>query len=268
LAELEAGKLLCLSASVIQKTLERIDKDGRPLYAYFLGQMIGQGADIKDWSKVDLLREVLGREREKWWAVAFKDRDKPPRPEDDFPASRLAILATMTGSLDCVDAYKRELIPVPSADDREHALALTGNPMTEDIDGSPQMVIPSMQPDLLGEWYVIISLEKPWSPLKEVSDIAWRYAPEKMGRFMQHLVQDFENHPVVSSMLDCVDLKQIDKQYLSGFAVSLFMHFYRKGGHLNIPDKVIQALHIGADRKDSDFACFLGMCYLRGLGVQ
>jgi hypothetical protein len=265
-AELEAGKPLCLSASVIQKTLERIDKDGRPLYAYFLGQMIGQDADINNWSKVDILREVLGREREKWWAAAFKDRNKPPRTEDDFPASRLAILATMIDGLDCEDAQKKEFIPVPTADDREQALALTGNPMSEDMDGSPPMVIPSMQPDLLGEWYVIVSLEKPWSPLKELTDIAWRYAPEKMGHFMQKLFQDFHDSPTTAAILECIDPDRIEINTLSKLINDLLT--FLVAHRLAIPEKITQTLHILADSGDPQSLSSLGLCFDCGIGVE
>jgi TPR repeat protein len=251
---------------VIQKTLERIDKDGRPLYAYFLGQMIGQDADINNWSKVDILREVLGREREKWWAAAFKDRNKPPRTEDDFPASRLAILATMIDGLDCEDAQKKEFIPVPTADDREQALALTGNPMSEDMDGSPPMVIPSMQPDLLGEWYVIVSLEKPWSPLKELTDIAWRYAPEKMGHFMQKLFQDFHDSPTTAAILECIDPDRIEINTLSKLINDLLT--FLVAHRLAIPEKITQTLHILADSGDPQSLSSLGLCFDCGIGVE
>ena len=252
---------LTITKNQIKEQLEHIDKEGRPLYAYFLARELAFGTNTQGWSHTELLNAVLWRERENWWAAAF-DGQKPPLLEDDLPSARLAVLATMTDGLDCsnVDEF---LNFDASSRTRKQALALTGGEIHKSISG-PSEIITAMKPDLLGEWYVLSSFEK-GIPIEEITAIAWRYKPEKMASFIQHLSQDFINHPLTKSMLNCVNLEQIDLDSLSKIADSLFRNFHFE--EKNIHDDIIRALHIAADNKDPEATKTLGWCYKTGTGV-
>ncbi len=251
--------------SEIKETLQRIDKSGRPLYAYFLGQELGHGARAIGWSSRDLLKATLVRERKKWWAATFEE--KPPGVKDDIPASRLAVLATMTDGIDCTKVYTSSLItiPQPDTDIRRQALTMTGGSLSEDENG-PSEHIPPMEPDLLGEWYVISSLVTGGLPLEELTTAAWRYAPEKMGSFMQRLYQDFQDHPIAKKMLDSINLDQLDMNALSKVASALLVRLYED--RLVFPEKVMQALHIQAENGNYHSIRNLGFCYENGTGVE
>ena len=249
-----------LSDTKIGEDLQRIDKSGRPLYAYFLAQELAHGENTSGWSNHTLLNKTLARERTEWWSVAFDS--KPPVYEDDIIATRLAVLSTMLGGLDCNDISNRGLIPKVTPDDRRKALALTGcvvSKNNKNIDGPP-VFIPPMKPDLLGEWYVIASFSKKGLPLKELINIAWSYKPESMGGFMQRLCQDFKEHPVIEKMLEVVDLGQVDMQSLSKVANIMFDYrcSYSPG---ECPEPIIHALHIRAKEGDPVSMYSLGYYY-------
>jgi len=255
---------LTASEQIIKETLNRIDKSGRPLYAYFLGQELAHNTNTQNWSRDDLLKTTLTRERAKWWASAFKD-ENPPFLEDDIPASRLAVLATMTDGINCKEAHKSNLIPKAEAQTRRQALAMTGSPLTKETIDGPAQHIPAMQPDLLGEWYVIASFEAEGPPMEELTSIAWQYAPEKMSSFMQRLSQDFWDHPSVNQMLRCVNSDLVDVNTLSKVANALIARLHTDG--LAIPDKVIQALLVEAKNNPASMNG-LGYCYQYGIGVE
>ena len=59
----------------LEKFLKRIDRNGRPLYAYFLGKALATGKFESGWGREELLREVLTHDQKKRWISAFRKKN-------------------------------------------------------------------------------------------------------------------------------------------------------------------------------------------------
>ncbi len=243
----------------IKRQLKHIDKEGRPLFAYFLAQELAHGINTEGWTRNDLLTATLERERRQWWTIAFGG--KPPSLEDDTLSSRIAVLATMTKTFLCNKALKEKLIPKANAEVRRQALTLTGGETADSLTG-PSQKIHAMQPDLLGEWFVISSFDA-GLPVEELAFIAWQHSSENMSSFMQRLGQDFSDHPVFAKLLDCIDLDTLDICLLGKVAHSLLVSLL--ADKTQIPEKLIQALEVEAKAGDPRSMSSLGWCYLNGV---
>ena len=252
----------CISDDQIKKQLDHIDMEGRPLYAYFFAQALLQGKDTKGWSRTDLLHATLERERANWWAAAFKK--EPPLLEDDIPAMRIALLATMVGSINCKEAYRQAVLPNASAEVRREALAITGSSLTKGITG-PSNEIPAMQPDILGEWFVLASLGE-GLPVEGLTGIAWQYSPKNMAGFVQRVSQDFGDHCIVKEILNYINIEKINVNILPSIASTLLIHFNENG--VPVSEKLVTAIQMAARNNDSIAMRILGSCYLNGIGVE
>lgn len=246
----------------IQRQLARIDKQGRPLFAYFLAQELAHGMNTEEWTRNDLLTATLIRERKKWWSIAFEG-EVPSLEEDTLP-SRLAVLATMTKTFNCKAAHEDDLIPKVKSKVRRQALTLTGGDTSEGLAGVSH-IISALEPDLLGEWFVISSLDE-GLPAEELTQIAWEHSPENMSSFMQRVSQDFGDQPTMKKMLKCCDFHQLDINTLSKVAHALFVSLIAEDA--DIPDRIIEGLQIEAKNGDPRSMSSLGWCFLNGVGVE
>lgn len=167
--QLDKEQSIAASDDEIEKYLREIDADGRPLYAYFLAQALLGGAFRPGWRKKDLLTWVLHHDRQKRWKSLFPGAlphigDNPPKLEGESkenPAMRMALLATMIDGFHCADFPYEEGWSRPSGSStsstiRHQALMLADAA----IPGTtPPMEIPGRQPDLLGDWFVLRSID-------------------------------------------------------------------------------------------------------------
>ena len=248
----------------IIKKLQHIDKEGRPLYAYFLAQEEAAGSDTQNWSKSDLLTATLNRERAKRWSAQFDG--KPPDSGSKSLAMRIALLATMTGEFNCLEAETKYAHPYADNQVRLEAMVLAGNPIGPDDFNGPPETITAMQPDLLGEWFVISCLKKGRISVQETSDTAWHINDEAMSGFLQRLSQDFWGEPEINDLLDCIDFEKIEPETLTVIANVLLVHFHQNKN--KIPQKIIFALEMEANNGKVRAMFNLGWCYQNGVGVE
>ncbi|WP_200295704.1 tetratricopeptide repeat protein [Rhodospirillum rubrum] len=175
--------------------LHTIDSQGRPLFAAFLGDAIGQSAAPRQWDRDALLSNVLERNREKFWEPAgVTEADK-----------NWLCLATLTGRAygswlgnpeQALPAFPE---PLPTADDQDlirRYNAMTGAPPTA-VDGDTEFG--SLQPDPLGEYFVLHRLTSGmdcyWRPrLTLWLETAWRLDPGGTAVFLTHLWEDFSEN--------------------------------------------------------------------------
>lgn len=245
-----------IKENYIVSSLEHFDIEGRPLYAYFLAQEVASGTDVNSWSANNLLDAVLLRERSVWWASEFTV--SPPLLEDDSIVTRLAILATMLDGIDCKKAYRMGLIPKVSASDRRQAITLTGGDKNSGID-NPYNIIPPLKPHLLGEWYVLASLDSGF-PLPEIVETAWRYSPKHMAHFTQRICQDFRDHPSTKAILQFISWESIEANLLVGFATSLVDVAYPNEN--DFPSKLVEALILEAETENAQAMVALGCHFM------
>lgn len=186
--------------------LKAIDPAMRPLFAALAGEAVDAGADLRQWTRTDLLEDWLKREREKHWAPA----------DVDEPHANLAALAIMVGRIaedileDPPDGIE---LPRPEAVSATAYAALTGRqPVADDRDTT---WFAALEPDLLGSFFVLEHLRAPMgktialpSVVKNRADTYRRTAWNRDGldalafaSFLDRSKDDFLGHPVFAALL-------------------------------------------------------------------
>ena len=253
----------------IAETLARIDKDGRPLYAYLLADALAAGEETADWEHTDLLRATLQRERKTRWAPAFSN--SPPRIDAITPSVDLAILATLTRSLDTKALLGRDNWADIGDDDVAKSRVILDQPQTDDLVGS-DAPLTALEPDILGTYFVLTALSRGTSGKQHeqrnarLIQTAWRIAPNAYNAFVLRAMQDFPQHPAIEELLlhtpptiaDCID----DPKTL----FTLFSHLCltnRESLFQQIFPRLLASAGCGAST--SEF--LVGLMYATGLGV-
>ena len=260
-----------ISDSVIEYTddeifekLKKIDVVGRPLYAYFFAQEIVFGRGKGEWSKEELLNNTLLREMEYWWKAEFKDSH--PYIGSDMPSSKLALLATMTGEVDCNKAEELGIISYMDYETRKEATVLNGGIISSSQGThSSSKIIKPMQPDLLGEWFVLSSLVENIS-LKSLLNLALKYSVDGTTTFIIHALQDFSDYVYKYGILNDINYDLITLESLNKL-LKITIEFE------DVPEKLIFSakkrldtpIH---DNQYADFHYNLGVCYRLGCGVE
>ncbi|MGI9509928.1 MAG: tetratricopeptide repeat protein, partial [Geminicoccaceae bacterium] len=237
-----------VSDAVVTRHLQRLDTMGRPLYACLIGQALGLGGIKPDATIKDVLDSVLVVDRDKRWTRQFGE--VPQTLEEDTPPYRLAALATMIRGIVCSrvnekldwgdDAF--------AADTRKRALCLTDGPQ-ETINFAVSDTIPGLEPDILGERFVIKLCDKVQSLREAVVEAAWQIDPEQMANFLQRIAQDF---PYESCKL--IGIEPSSDTAWDAFAkVSspILVDLYNAGDAVKeIPDTVLDALVRASESSD------------------
>jgi pimeloyl-ACP methyl ester carboxylesterase len=150
-------------------SFERIDRERRPLFAYFAADAIARGVDIHDFDADRLLNEFIEHSRNAYWKPAgAKEQDE-----------RLLAVATMAGGVpvDALDGVADKLLP--SWDIDRHPpifLAMTGRK-------SDRHIAP-LEPDIVGEHFVLSRLRNLSDANHErLKELAWQLNPQGMYQF-------------------------------------------------------------------------------------
>ncbi|MCH8621764.1 hypothetical protein [Undibacterium sp. TS12] len=213
-----------ISGQPIKDLLNKLDIEHRPLFALFLADAIAAGkvdGDI-NWDTDALLMQVLTRELERWKELGVTDDDR-----------KLLRFTTLAGTLD-LNASDLNISPtdyigalleavgcakLDSQFNQRWATILHGE--------SAETCIPRLEPDLLGELFVLSEWTAP-SNLLQWNTGDWK--PElqacwKMngGRglieFLMRAIQDFPKHPKLKSLIQSVELtrpNQAESNFLIG----------------------------------------------------
>jgi TPR repeat protein len=269
IARLANSSEIALSDDIIAKQLQHIDADGRPLYAYLLGQALADGADPSGgtsgpgWRRDDLLDNRLHRDQGSRWRQQLNQ--DTPCLGDGSDAERLAVIATIAGGLDCAAAARAGLpIPAHDAATRRRALILTDGPLGTGPSG-PSQQIPPLQPDLLGAWFVLRAFDQ-GLPIADCLDLAWRHGPKQTAAFVLRIAQDFPEQPMSIAILEQDPPEGPAALALAGVAAALIWHLHR--ARRAFPPAVIKALAAAAADGDGLAMANLGVCYQQGQGVE
>ncbi|GAB2695070.1 SEL1-like repeat protein [Aliiglaciecola aliphaticivorans] len=280
----------------IEKILNQIDSSGRPLYAFFLGQELSYDESERHITRQGLLTSVLQREFLARWNEVFKSRQF--KLLDDNDSVNLVILATIVSEIELErDIHTKNDISELNSETLLNAQVLTSSDNTESI-------IYGIQPDLLGEWFVLFYGEKN-GKLKKIVEVAWNLAPLSMLSFLERLTQDFPHHRCTKNiLLNSIELQNakfhilfVTKSICENFIKcnveipSEFLTFIDKelsGRHgftdlrnyLLIrlvdrtnwfkynPTKALSYCQYNVSRADPDATSSLGWFYLNGIGIQ
>jgi len=194
----ENGSLL-YSDSFIAKTLERFDQECSPLFAYFLGLALADNQFQSAWRHGELLSYVLTTEMKD---QINTDKDKFPLAlfEENSVHVHLAVLATIVGSIDKHDLRRLDGWPRISTNHLENALAIVRAPIAAGVDW-PGNTIPSLSPNLLGEWFVLNVFACQPNIQERLISTAADYDLEKTAKFLQRICDDFPDHKVTLELV-------------------------------------------------------------------
>jgi len=191
--------------SALQRLTE-IDPAMRPLFAALAGEALDAGADLRQWTRTDLLDDWLKREREKHWQPAGVDE----------PHANLAALATMVGGIaeDILEAPPDGIeLPRPEAVSAAAYAALTGRQPVVDAKGTTRFA--ALEPDLLGSFFVLEHLRAPMGRAGVMPNVvkswadSYRRAAWNRDRsdalafalFLLRSKDDFPGHPAFAALL-------------------------------------------------------------------
>ncbi|NOE15202.1 hypothetical protein GS644_16030, partial [Ruegeria sp. HKCCD4318-2] len=256
----EVAQRPLLNQDHIKRQLAEIDREGRPLYACFLGEVLKDNPNLGLISIEKLLDEVLEKNRARRWHSTFGN--STPWIGEDVPAMRLAVLATMTDGIEFSEhGAQTNTFDAKPACWRE-ACAVTDGILPP---AGPPKSIPALQPDILGEWFVLRSVEK-GLPLEPVVMAAWNAAPEKMAAFLQRLSRDFARSPKTSAFFEVEAQTDIAHRALSNVSEAAMGNFFR--AHQIPPKSLVNALHQAATAGDAKAMNAWGYCLKHGFGVD
>lgn len=265
------GQNISLADDRIRDALERIDKDGRPLFAYLIAQQLADGPLDGGWTREDLLTAAIEREQKKRWAVAYKAVGRScPSPDDDMPSIRLARLATMIEGIDnFVDKTENlstEELPQYSSEVLREALILVDAPRGN---GSPfSGYVPPLQPDLLGEWFVLWAFCNGFSNGKLLARAAWKLKPDKMAAFLQRCAQDFPHRFETHQLLE-IPPPDEDSRKAYGLSSTKIFGTLNESKTISYPSELMGQIEIAATHESNlDAIALLGYCKASGTGFK
>ena len=179
--------------AAIRRTLEKIDKQGRPLYAYFLAAALAAGEDTAGWGRDKLLEAQLIRERTKRWPT---NGGPAPGFQEGSAAADLAVVATIVRKVGVAE----EEISTDGADLKNASRLLGHDP------AGPVDALHGLQPDILGEFYVLFELEGEDRHQRNrrghvVDHAAAKWSTQTV-EFLARCAQDFPNHPSLPDLLE------------------------------------------------------------------
>ncbi|MCC4242965.1 hypothetical protein [Stappia indica] len=258
----------------VKATLARIDTSGRPLFAYFLAVALSDGASgveprdgEPEWTRERLLSHVLDRERIRRWTAIF-GRDAT-LPGSDTPEMHLALLATMIGGYD--NAAMRRRLPQQWLARFDRATLERANVIVETPRGTGAPlagIVWPLQPDILGEWFVLSSLTGGFIETEALCEAAWKCSSALFAAFLQRCTQDFplraETHELLNAPLPD-DAARAAYRAVSAVMMARLI----EGKCETFPLQLMEQLEAAAiDDEDAAAQVVLGYCKSVGIGFE
>ena len=178
-----------------QETLSRfaeLDPQQRPLFAMLMADAIARHGRDRQWSREALLEDVLLRERQKFWRPAAAARGLDPQHIEK--EERALALATMTGGLSAdalADDDNAGLLPHWDRD--QHPKLFRA------MSGFTNRTIRPLEPDLVGEFFVLTLLDADPDAARPLVERAWHTEPFEVEAFVTRCALDFGNLPALAS---------------------------------------------------------------------
>jgi hypothetical protein len=178
-------KAIAMQSDQILKELTKIDSLCRPLYAAMLGDAIGAGRSHRQWDEKAILEDILQREEKKFWEPAGIEKE-----DKDVLA-----LATMAGGIDResnLPAGITEMVKKDKFSLERYCLMSAGSTAT---------FLRPLEPDIIGEKFVLEHLGPNNAYRDEINEMAWVLSAEKMQSFLLRTLDDFSAHPTLHYLL-------------------------------------------------------------------
>ena len=249
---------------VLEDHLDRIDRSGRPLFAYFLATSIKEEKYQSSWTQSDLLDEAINSNQRKRWQTEFPNATL--KLGANTLAARLAVLATMIDGLEVIDLQNMEEYKVEDDEVIRHAVVLNDGHLGASAE--VQSLVPPLLPDILGEWFVLRSFANFMAyDLQAIAEKAWLLEPERMAAFLQRIVQDFPNHPETTKLLSVDTLNPKALKSISKVICKIFAEL--SDSKANIPNQIFNFIeHAAMTEGNTDAKVRLGYCKALGIGFE
>lgn len=260
------GTHLDLPAEKIADQLKQIDKEGRPLYAYFLGKVLTEEPTNLNLNREGLLDSVINRDFIDRWKHAYPD--KRPSLDSDLDALTLAVVATMTQGVDAKALADDELIDFPDSNTRTIALVMTDGDTRRSPAHGVTFDIPPLLPDILGEWFVLSSMDLHNLDIHQILVVASTYKPSSFAAFILRITQDFLNHRMTTQVLDFEVTSGPLRKALAEVVVEISRALF--DSKHPFPSWVIDVLNVVPNEKQAEAAHIKGLANYYGLcgGVE
>ena len=181
------------TVDLILAEISRIDPERRPLYTQFVMEAIQEKQDPSNWHRMDLLRYVLARERERRWD-----------PAHVTDADRLVVaFGTLCEpfSLKDLTAVAQRGAPfekkLGAAQKRRIGAMLGVGPVTK--------MVPSLKPDILGTMFVLDELQSLRDDDSDLYNrcisVAWEQNPDGVKTSTRRAVEEFAHHPEAAALI-------------------------------------------------------------------
>ena len=177
--------------------LAEIDPHGRPLFAAMAADALMEGGELRGWDRTVLLRDLLKREDQRWWRPAGIG-------PDDAHRVWLALASALGGiTRDDLGRSEVEALIAPKSDFRRGSYELlSGRPLdSREIDGKRAHVLLPLEPDIVGELYVLDLCAQDEDFLERFRDVAWKLDAHRYGVFLRRASRDFFDHPAVVPLM-------------------------------------------------------------------
>jgi hypothetical protein len=196
---LQAKNKPLLSENTKQEVLHKfkeIDRQARPLFAFYVGKALAHNSDIRNWKIENLLENHLQREELQYLQHENKDLLEKHK--------NLVALATMMTYITHEEMEKicsKNCHYLPTADE----LDVDVYEAISDIDDNKYK---ALEPDILGEYWVLKQLQAdPKQPLKnkdkakDIINLAWTIDPRSTNYFTIRFYQDFHTYDFCKQLL-------------------------------------------------------------------
>ena len=187
--------------------LERVDPERRPLYVALAAEAIESGAMQPRWNAQDLVSYVLNREIERWKG-ALRGAGVADGPGGELPRwLGLYRLSTMCGGLRLrtgegsdqpADVLKDATLEDDLPSRREYG---DGSTLALIAPGATADEAPRLEPDMLGELFVLEGLARAGGSAGRHIDAAWRYDAAGYGDFLVRAANSFPTHETLNRLL-------------------------------------------------------------------
>ncbi len=195
-------KPITLSQTETLRSLAGIDPGGRPLFAFLAGMAMAEDEDIRHWDVHDLLNNLLQREEREIWAKYPSWPDARCREGH----KNLLLLTTLTRGLTVSQLKALLSKSLPWLPDRKTDVGLYER--LSEIrerqlpDGTTEKIYEGLQPDLVGEYYVLKRIEELLrddftgeETVQALLQVAWDTTPEETWWSIWRTLSDFEHFP-------------------------------------------------------------------------
>ena len=215
--------------------LNRIDKSGRPLYAYFLADALARGSFREGWKHNELLNDVLHRDYDTRWGAHFDG--VPPKLGAHHPAMYLALLSTIVRAVDTKELRRIKGWKNIDSNVLDETRCLTDRPINSGI--RTETIVQGLEPDLLGSWFVLASVED-GAPIDRILNTAWNIAPNETAAFLVRVSQEFPSHAQLQTLLLDLPATQEAQQVFAAHAAEILKDLWE--AEASIPNSLIQSL--------------------------